>query len=530
MVSPSKQIFHCFGCHKGGDVLTFVMDHEHVTFQEAISSLSHMAGIDIGDYQSSSPAQQAHKETLFRIQREAVCFFTQTISKSERALHYLNERAVNDETRERFSLGYSGNGRDGLLLYLKGLGFPLEAIRQSGLLYGDTQDVHDFFRDRIMFPIFDLQDRPIAFGGRILTSLTRAPKYLNSPDSPIFRKGDCLYALDKARHAIGQKGYVLIVEGYLDALMCHQHGITHAVAPLGTALTAGHVKKIKRFTDKILLVFDGDAAGRAATKRSLELALAEGMTTKVFLLPNGEDPDSMLRKRGPEDFRRRIATALTPVAFAFEAFGRRRLDAARYVLSLLSACGDALLREETLRELTEVSKMSEVALREELQAMTRRKTRDRSSLGARLGAEAASAHPARLREEERILLTIALTFGEHAARLLKRITPNHLAHHLVRSIFEKMTTIAETRPSGLIPLDELLSRCDVDEQRLITSLTINPEIDPLSVDVNITDCLRKLALRTIEKEIISAEQSGDEKRLQALLSEKSRLVHQKDSR
>jgi DNA primase len=530
MVSPSKQIFHCFGCHKGGDVLTFVMDYDHVTFQEAVSSLSRRAGIPVEEYTGTSSGQQAYKDTLFRIQREAALFFSQALSGSQRALRYLNERGVSDETRDAFSLGYSGSGRDGLLLHLKGTGFPVEAIRQCGLLHGDAQKAHDFFRDRIMFPLCDLQDRPIAFGGRILTSLPHAPKYLNSTDSPIFRKGESLYALNKARHAVAQKGYVLIVEGYLDVLMCHQHGITHAVAPLGTALTAGQIRKLKRFADKILLVFDGDAAGRAATKRSLELAFAEGMTAKVFMLPNGEDPDSMLRRRGAEDFRKRMAASLTPVAFAFEAFGRRRLDAARYVLSLLCACGDPLLREETLRELAEVSRMSEVTLREEIRAMSRRKPHDRVSPGTRLGSDASPEEPARLPEEERILLTIALTSPDHSDHLLSRIMPGHFTHPLVAGVFEKMRAIAAAGASGPIPLETLLSHCEIDEQRLVTSLTINPEIDPLSEDDNITDCIRKLALRSIEKEIISAEQSGDEKRLQELLSEKSRLVLQRDSR
>lgn len=530
MVSPSKQIFHCFGCHKGGDVVTFVMDHEHLTFQEALSALARKAGIAIGDYRSSSPGQHAHKDTLFKIQAEALRFFTRTLSGSERALRYLSERGLKGETREKFSLGYSGSGRDGLLLHLKGSGYPADAVRQCGLVYGDAQSGHDFFRDRIIFPIFDLQDRPIAFGGRILTPLPRAPKYLNSPDSPIFRKGDCLYALDKARHAIGQKGYVLIVEGYLDALMCHQHGIAHAVAPLGTALTQGHLKKIRRFTDKILLVFDGDTAGRAATKRSLELTFAEGMMTKVFMLPNGEDPDSMLRTSGPEEFRKRMAAALTPVAFAFEAFGRRRLDAARYVLSLLSVCADALLREETLRELAEVSRMSEAALREELQAKTRRRPRDRSSAGPRPGTYGAPDESLRLPEEERILLTIALTSAAHSAPLLGRITPQHFTHPLVRGIFEKMKAAVSAGAAGPIPLDEILSRCEADEQRLVTSLSIDPAIDHLSVEHNIDDCMKRLTLRSVEKAILSAQQSGDETRLQALLSEKSRLVLRKDPR
>ncbi|MGE5239769.1 MAG: DNA primase [Chloroflexota bacterium] len=526
MVNPSRQMFHCFGCHKGGDVVTFVMDHEHMTFQESLAYLSQRAGIRIEDYEGRPRPQQAQKESLFRIQSEALNFFARTLSKSDRAVRYIQERGVSDETRERFALGYNGSARDSLLQHLSAMGYPAALIRQCGLVHGEDRSMHDFFRDRIIFPIFDLQDRPVAFGGRILTAIKNAPKYLNSPDSPIFRKGETLYALDKARHAIGQKGYAVVVEGYLDALVCHQFGFTNTVAPLGTALTSGHLKKLKRFTDKVLLVFDGDAAGRTATNRSLELVFAEGMIAKIMLLPEGEDPDSLLRHRGAEEFRKRTGAAVTPVSFVFRTYGRRKLDAARSVLSFLTVCSDPLLREDTLRELADASKINEGALREELLSMTRKKPKDRPA-AARMGPDREAGESEKPHEEEKILLSIALTVHEKAVPILDRLTLSHIEHPLIRSIFEKMEQTVRESPPGKGPLHGLLSLCTVEEQRLIASLTMNPAIDPDSVNENIEDCLRKMALRRLEAEIALAEDTGDGNRLRTLLSEKGRFVLRK---
>jgi len=329
MVSPSKQIFHCFGCNKGGDIFSFLMSSEGMTFQEAVSYLAQKAGINlevrslppnvfIGG-QKPAPAgfkqgleiRSGIKESLFAIYKEALIFFHNNLKFSKQTISYLNERGLNNETIEKFSLGYSKNEKDSLFNHLKSKGFTVEHIKTSGIVNANEHGIYDFFRDRLMFPIFDLQGRGVAFGGRIMSLLKNAPKYINSPDSIIFKKGDLTYGLNIAKNSITQKGYAIITEGYMDVIMCHQYGIANAVAPLGTALTPGHLKKIKRFTDKVLLVFDGDAAGALYLHPVRRDALAAGLAVldldaHVLAVRPDADVDRAVGRRVAERVREQV--------------------------------------------------------------------------------------------------------------------------------------------------------------------------------------------------------------------------------
>ena len=306
------------------------------------------------------------KESILTIHKEAVEFFKSNLRSSGNAIAYLRERGLTAETIEKFSIGYSTGGRDSLFRRLKDQSFTQDQIKASGLVYFGENGIHDFFRDRIMFPIFDLQGRPIAFGGRKLSASENIPKYLNSPDHVLFKKGDSCYGIHTAKNTIVQKGYTIVVEGYLDAIMCHQYSFSNTIAPLGTALTGGHLKKLKRFSTKVLLLFDGDQAGISAARRSLGLIYAEAMTAKVLVLPDNEDPDTFLRKHGADYFRQYMGKAITPVEFLLKVFGKNKLEAVRYTLSLILACPDSLQQNETLRELSSWSGIDEMTLRQEL--------------------------------------------------------------------------------------------------------------------------------------------------------------------
>jgi len=525
MVSPSKQIFHCFGCSKGGDIVSFVMSYETLSFPEALSYLARKAGLRIEEFRTGDPVQRSLKEKLLSLHTAALDYYRQNLGASKRALTYLSERGIDAESVEGFGLGYSPHARDSLFAHLLKKGFTAEDIKPSGLVHYGDQGPFDFFRDRLMFPIFDLQGRAVAFGGRLLADLKNAPKYINSPDSPLFRKGETLYGLSQAKGQIAQKGYALLVEGYLDVITCHHHGFRHAVAPLGTALTAGHLKKLKRFSSKVLLVFDGDAAGKAATRRSLDLIYPEAMTAKILILPQGEDPDSFLRREGAEAFRKSLSKALSPVDFVLSSFGRNKLDAVRSVLSLLANCPDALLREETLKEVAERSRINEQLLREELlNLLQRTRAKQHVPRSAAESPRRTESLGAPADKEERLLLAIALSMPEMTRNVLKGIERLHFDNPAVQAVFDKIRRIASEKGVGNLSVEGLLRECTEEEQSLVTSQLVEAEIDSETVGRTMTDCVRRLALRGLERQIASAEQKGDERRLQELLSEKARLL------
>ena len=518
MVNPSKQIFHCFGCGKGGDIFAFTMLFENMSFPESISFLANKAGVNIEPLRKESGYGKGLKEGILAIHKEALQFFKDALASSKHAAAYLRERGLSSEIIETFSIGYSPAARDSLFSRLKDRSYTTEQIKASGLVYFGENGTHDFFRDRIMFPIFDLQGRPIAFGGRKLSASENIPKYLNSPDHPLFRKGDSCYGLHIAKNAITQKGYTIVVEGYLDAIMCHQYSFGNTIAPLGTALTAGHLKKLKRFSPKVLLLFDGDPAGTAATKRSIELIYAEGMTAKILLLPKNEDPDTFLRKNGQDYFKQYMKNAVTPVEFLLTLYGKNKLDAVRYALSLILSCPDSLQRDETLRELASWSGIDETTLRQEMKN-SRKISAGKEGAGAGLQNSASQ-----ISKEEQTLLGIILSAPEKRHKILHDLDPECMSSYPTHGLFDNIRRfLADNREGDLLSPD-FMSRCNSDEQALITKLSVEAEIDPEHVDAMVKGCLKTIAIKGISRQIELAGKAGDERLLFSLLQKKRKLA------
>ncbi|MCL0062135.1 DNA primase [Thermodesulfovibrionales bacterium] len=526
-VSQSKQIFHCFGCSKGGDIFTFVMEHENMTFSESISYLADKAGLKIEDFQIGSKATKGAKEGLFAIYKEATAFFKDNLRRSNRAIAYLKQRGLTSETIEEFSIGYSKGERDLLFNHLKRQGFPLEHIKASGIVYFDKDVPYDFFRERLMFPIFDLQGRVVAFGGRTLSALKNLPKYINSPDSIIFKKGEFSYGLNIAKKFIIQKDYSNIVEGYIDVLICHQYGFGNVIAPLGTALTSGQARKIKRFSNNLLLIFDGDFAGVSAAKRAIELCSKEGMTAKVLLLPEGKDPDAFIRENGEEYFKRYIGRAISPVEFLVNASGENKLDAVRHVLHLISSCPDPLQRDKNIQELSDRSKINEIALREELGNISQRAAKTgvlASPLSKISQREPLKVHE--IKNEERILLNISLLMPEKANSIVCHLDPGAIDDPVIKGIFEKMkiSITSNTAEEGYPSIEGLMAICSGEEQKVITMLSTKSEFDEEKIDENIKDCFKKIALKQIERQIREAGQRKDERLLSSLIMSRKNLL------
>jgi len=308
-VDPENGLWHCFGCKAGGDLFRFVEMVDKVEFTEAVEMLARRLGV-----QPRSPEQAGHqkeRERLFAIYAAACAFFQAQLKReaAQAARAYLKTRGLTPPTIEGFMVGYAPDGWDGLLIAMGKRGYPGQELARAGLVIPREGGFYDRFRDRIIFPISDSSGRVIAFGGRSLSD-AQQPKYLNSPDGPLFQKGHVLYAFDRARRAMSDAGRAIIVEGYLDAIACHDAGFTETVATMGTALTPDHVELLRRRVPRLALAFDADSAGMGAALRSRDLFEQAGLSVRVVALPEGLDPDQVVRERGREAFEELVNAAV----------------------------------------------------------------------------------------------------------------------------------------------------------------------------------------------------------------------------
>jgi len=300
-VIPHKQIFYCFGCHQGGDVFTFLRVHDGMSFAESVRALAERAGIKIEESYSGEGDTADELAEIRRLNLAACRNYHKWLQseKAGAAQAFLRERKISQKSADLFELGYAPAGGRALLELARGRGISAERLARAGLVTKDSRgEYRDLLWDRLVFPIADERGRVIAFGGRTLTEAM--PKYLNTPETPLFSKRKCLFGLDKARDEMRKSRHAVIVEGYTDCIMCHQMGLRNVVATLGTALTPEHVRILRRYTRRITVVYDADEAGLKAAERSLELLLPEEIDTRVAVLPKGEDPCSFLLRHGQD--------------------------------------------------------------------------------------------------------------------------------------------------------------------------------------------------------------------------------------
>ena len=322
-VSRQKQMYYCFGCGAGGNVFTFLMEYENYTFTEAVEYLAERSGVELpkAEYSREAKERAGLKASLLEINKAAAqYFYVQLKSEQGKAGYtYLRERRLSDETIRAFGLGYSNKYSDDLYRYLRSKGYPEEMIRQAGLISIDEKHgVYDKFWKRVMFPIMDVNSRVIGFGGRVMGDAK--PKYLNSPETPIFDKSRNLYGLNRARSS--RKPYFLLCEGYMDVIAMHQAGFTNAVASLGTALTEGHASLIRRYVQEVYLTYDSDEAGTKAALRAVPILREAGISAKVIRMDPYKDPDEFIKNLGAEEFEQRIEGAKNGFMFTLEILER----------------------------------------------------------------------------------------------------------------------------------------------------------------------------------------------------------------
>jgi len=365
IVSPSKAVFHCFGCGKGGDIFTFLMEIEGLTFPEALQRLAEETGVTLRPFkEQAQDTKQARisKTDALKIHEIATHYYYDQMKKSSVAVAYFKSRQLKPEIVKEFRLGYAPEGWSQLIDHAKLKKVSEDKLLTCGLIIPSSQGgaPYDRFRNRIIFPIFDISGKPIAFGGRGMDQ-NSVPKYLNSPETILYRKNRVLYGLHKARPSIKEKGSVIFVEGYMDFLSLYQAGIRNVVATSGTAFTEEHGHLIRRFTSKIILVFDGDHAGISAAERAVFVLAPRNLDVHVLILPENEDPDSFVKKHGPDSFNEKTDAADDATLFILKralkqhdsATAKGKSAIVDYILPLLQATTDQIMQSTLVKQVAE---------------------------------------------------------------------------------------------------------------------------------------------------------------------------------
>ncbi len=461
-LNSERQFFKCWSCQEGGDVIDFVMKYERVDFSEAKRMLAERAGIalDRSSDRGESARAGPSKSDLLAACAWAESAFSAELTRSETGRDYAESRGISAESIARFRLGFAPDSRDWLTSRAKKAGFGLEILEASGLITRKEGEslTRDRFRGRLIFPIRDSRGRPVAFGGRIMPETEkklseaglRAAKYLNSPETLLFKKRRTLYAADLARISARSEGWVAVVEGYTDVIAAHQAGITNVVGTLGTALGDDHVTLLRRLADTVVLIFDGDEAGQKAADRSLELFLGHEVDVRVLTLPDGLDPADFLADRGADEFRARVADAVDPLEFILGRAAERydfgsaegARQAAQWVLSILARVphsdrgGLDLKVAKALDTLSRRLGVTVNDLRRQLRISARPRRVLEPAGGPDVSEERPPIRPRDLDPLGRELVEIALNEPDAVATLHRRVAADDLRDEPLRAILQ----------------------------------------------------------------------------------------------
>ena len=373
-VDEDKQLYHCFGCNAGGDVFSLVMDKEQLSFPEALKYLADKYHVPLPKKPGYSPQAQRLEEQVLEIHERALAFFSRSLTgtpEGAKALAYLQKRGLSDETIRTFQLGYAPNAWDSLITHFKAWKTPPALLEKAGLALPGKKpgEFYDRFRGRAIFPIFTASGKPVAFGGRAL--FDQDPKYLNSPDTPVYTKGKLLYGLNLSKDALRETGEAVLVEGYTDYIALFQAGLTNVVASLGTALTLPQLGLIERFAGKVVISYDGDAAGQQAAFRAVSLCFEKGLPSRVLVLPDGLDPDGAMRAHGPDRYRELMARAVPGFRFFVAALTRgkdmgvpeEKARVVKQIFQEISRVADPVMRGDYIKQTADLLAVDEQILR-----------------------------------------------------------------------------------------------------------------------------------------------------------------------
>ena len=491
-VNDARQIFHCFGCGAGGDVFRFVMDYEKVDFITAVKVLAERAGVEIV-FEGGQPEQSGNKDVLYKLHTDAAAFYHRMLldhPDAAEARRYLEERELSLDMIKAFQIGYAPKGWEELLGRAVKKGYSADQLEAAGLVVPSDRNGkashYDRFRNRVMFPICDQLGRVIGFSGRIINQAEKGAKYVNSPETLLFKKNRVLFAFDKARKPIVELRQVIVVEGQIDAIRCHQAGIENVVASQGTALTENHARLIKRYADEVILVLDADAAGVKAALASSEIFIANELSVRVVTLPEKEDPDSLIRKKGAEALAGLIQEAVGALDFLIDALEHQedmnteagRMRVVQAVLNLIGHCPSAARRDPMIQIASDRLNISPLALSQDLKRAGRQKRTVR-------GGEKEKPEPVRHKtypKQETALLELLVHHYHDVHPIVHDfLPPDLLTDPVCRQLVEiLMLDSTETLTEGFHEYDEelqkMISRIQVAESRGIDSETTPVEL------------------------------------------------------
>ena len=527
-VSEEKQIFHCFGCGQGGNVLTFLMHYNNLNFPEAVGFLARKYGIEIPN-KKMSPAQKKEleeRERLLKINGEAATYYKTMLSdpsSGKKARDYLKKRQMKPEVIDRFMLGYAPASWTGLMQHLSRRKVSMDDLQTAGLMVAKNGKRYDRFRDRIIFPIVDIHQKVVGCGGRSLDD--SLPKYLNSPDTPVYNKSRTLYGLNVAKDACRQTGQAFIVEGYFDLLALHCHGIENVVATLGTALTRQQVRIMKGYARQMVLVFDSDEAGIKAAERSLSLFMEEKIDARILVLPGGKDPDSYIFEVGAEGFAKASDRALGVMPFliasAIERHGLSLEGKVRIIEALKGPLGslqDSVSRSVYIKDLAERLDIDESAILEQVRVSASREKK--------AGEEPKPRHGSKLEEA---LVVIMLQWPE----ILSAMNPEEIVEGFETAEFRKLgrLILEKSTPERSATGADLMADIDDPQIRNLMSSLLLEEIqqdrDSCQKIVNQYQAhLRKRQIKLLSKRIKEAEKMNNQELLNELLAEKQQWAQQ----
>jgi DNA primase len=505
VVSPDKQIYHCFGCHEGGNVIDFLMKHESLEFPEAVRMLASKAGVEIPETTSRSGEGESVSSRIHEANKVAGAFY-RDILNSERggnARKYLNSRGITGQTISTFGLGYAPDEWEALSRHCRSKKISGEILRKAGLTVPSDKGRNDYdrFRSRIIFPIYNERDTIVAFGGRVMDN--KLPKYINSPETPVYSKSNILYGLNFAKKGIREKGYAVLVEGYLDVIMPFQYGVINAVATSGTALTLRQVDILKKYTDTVVMVFDSDQAGEAASLRGLEILIENGLKVKVATLPKGDDPDSFVSREGSGPFYAVVENAKTlfdyKLDLLFAQKGKKDIGAiVDGMLPTIAKISNAVIQSDYMRTLAEKLGIHEASLRVEMGKIKP----DRPYKYER--PEEKGSLSKAVRSSELYILGLSLTGAKRFGLVQKELSPDDFHNPAVRTIMSEAKHIFDPENDTTLNQAKLLGRLHDDARAREVIMQAIAKVDIIEdPDKAIKDCISCLKKENREERLKS---------------------------
>ena len=546
MVNPDKQIFHCFGCDVGGNVVGFIMKQERLEFPEAIRFLAGKVNVTVPDTRGPGARMTNIRQLIFKVNELAAEYYHRNLlsdkgSAAKEARSYLKERKIDLKTVELFRLGFAADQWDGLINYLRGKKINLGLMEKAGLILAREkgEGYYDRFRNRIIFPILDTQAHFRAFGARAIQTETEKgqpqAKYINSPETPVYVKGQHLYGFHLAKQAIAQEDFVIIVEGYMDCIMPFQAGVNNIVASLGTALTVEQIRLMHRYSANVVMLFDMDPAGESAILRSLDTLIEEGMSVKVAALEKGHDPDSYIRSFGVDAFRQKVREAKTLFDYKLNILtnryevksieGKARISGE--MLQTIDKFDDEVLRSGYVQRLSNALAVPEPALSAELKKI-RQMTGEKKVYGK--VSEPKTSVSEQLRVVESDILKLLLEEESFIAATKAEIAPGDFRDKRIREVISKIYDLFE-QGKEINGANLISSFEDQEMQNLIAQVMAKESIvasDKKKMHADYIHRMKKdrlkLQLRGLQIQIGEAESEGDQPRLNILIKEYNQLI------